>query len=982
MTRAQRKPPSCTNGPTVVRRNRASPSRIVKLYKHLTEPQRKMIEDANFGGLLKIATPTIPAELANWLLVDCFDSETMELVLPGRGRISLTAAAVSDILGLPNEGGKVNYELTVEAIDFMQEKYDTDRGTAPKIDAIVKRVKANKDANEDFLRSWLMLVVSTFLCPPTSLGISPRCYPSLVDLSIVKDLNWARFVVDQFKVAASKMGKKDSVTVCLLLLVVLYVDSLDVGSLHIPICKPRVAAWSRKLLDQVIKLDTNRDGSFGKLKKKRRLSDAVSKVICGLTELMGTFVQEVGEIDAEKGASTAAPSLRRSDRNRNCAQVEPDLSDEETPDDSDYKDEEEDEPQSTDNESQGLTPEDEEVWEEGYMPGASYGIPTPSHANAEQEPRPNSSTEVNRANHNQALQPIADVASEGNTEEHAEADGKGDSGHHAEVDGEDDKEDNVPLIRRLRAISRSTKQDCTGTAPTCIQPTPVEVVPPPAKKLCTLKSRFHRLRLPQTMSAKENNNGEGCSFRTYSCADNVLQAKAPTTPIVRSDSLDFTPPDFDIMKHVNDEGTHNGEPSQQIMVKQADPGHCHYEPGSACSLDDLDEEMLMKIEEDAVREIALRKGKEVQGSTHGTDSKHQEDSRINAPTVQVSRTTHETAPQDQGIINSLRKGKAVQIEEEDCVIIASTAQVVRTTPETTPQDPGSINSSVTPLYRPPPRRLLRKPAIMRSPYVDFKTNNIFSCSKEVSNIYNVVVACQGRSTASSSIPNNDVIIINYWDFHVTLADLARSVKPRGDLINTVAEIGLYVINNTSNKKIKRVLPLRVAHFVESEQLDRTEVKRVFRRSTNHLDHRHLVMFPVLQVISSRNVDNVGHYFLLVLNLRSNRFEVLDSMRTMEDDSLRTCCNRIVTGIKKLWKMHYPDSKIVIDDYDIVNIGVSHQGNNNDCGFHMLMHAEHWDGRTVYNFQAKDMPNIRKLLTYKWLTFEENDTDWKTKLNLS
>ncbi|CAL5078667.1 unnamed protein product [Urochloa decumbens] len=782
----------------------------------------------------------------------------MELVLPGRGRISLTAAAVSDILGLPNEGGKVNYELTIEAIDFMQEKYDTDRGTAPKIDAIVKRVKASKDANEDFLRSWLMLAVSTFLCPPTSLGISPRCYPSLVDLSIVKDLNWAQFVVDQFKVAAKKMGKKDSVTVCLLLLVVLYVDSLDVGSLHIPICKPRLAAWSRKLLDQVIKLDTNRDGSFGKLKKKRRLSDAVSKVICGLTELMGTFVQEVGEIDAKKGASTAAPSLSRSNRNKNCAQVEPDLSDEETPDDSDYKDEEEDEPQSTDDESQGLTPEDEEVWEEGYMPDASYGIPTPN------------------------------VAGEGNIEEHAEADGKGDSGQHAEVDGEDDKEDNVPLITRLRAISRSSKQDCTGTAPTCIQPTPLEVVPPPAKKLCTLKSMFHRLRLPQTMSARENNHGEGCSFRAYSSADNVLQAKAPTTPIVRSDSLDFTPPDFDIMKHVNDEETHNGEPSQQIVAKQADPVHCHYEPGSACSLDDLDEEMLMKIEEDAVREIALRKGKEVQGSTHGTDSKHQEDSRINAPTVQVSRTTHETAPQDQGIINSLRKGKAVQIDEDDCIIIASTAQVVRTTPETTPQDPGSINSSVTPLYRPPPRRLLRKPAIMRSPYVDFKTN----------------------------------------------------------------------------------------------KLDRTEVKRVFRRSTNHLDHRHLVMFPVLQAISSRNVDKVGHYFLLVLNLRSNRFEVLDSMRTMEDDNLRTCCNRIVTGIKKLWKMHYPDSKIVIDDYDIVNIGVSHQGNNNDCGFHMLMHAEHWDGRTVYNFQAKDMPNIRKLLTYKWLTFEENDTDWKTKLNLS
>jgi hypothetical protein len=36
--------------------------------------------------------------------------------------------------------------------------------------------------------------------------------------------------------------------------------------LHIAETWPRVAAWSWKLLDKLISLDTNRDGSFGKLK--------------------------------------------------------------------------------------------------------------------------------------------------------------------------------------------------------------------------------------------------------------------------------------------------------------------------------------------------------------------------------------------------------------------------------------------------------------------------------------------------------------------------------------------------------------------------------------------------------------------------------------------------------------------------------------------------------------------------------------------
>jgi len=66
------------------KRNRASPSRLNKLYADMTEPQKKMIRDVDFGGLLKIECPTIPAAFANWLTVECFDAETSELVLPGR----------------------------------------------------------------------------------------------------------------------------------------------------------------------------------------------------------------------------------------------------------------------------------------------------------------------------------------------------------------------------------------------------------------------------------------------------------------------------------------------------------------------------------------------------------------------------------------------------------------------------------------------------------------------------------------------------------------------------------------------------------------------------------------------------------------------------------------------------------------------------------------------------------------------------------
>jgi hypothetical protein len=51
----------------------------------------------------------------------------------------------------------------------------------------------------------------------------------------------------------------------------------------------------------------------------------------------------------------------------------------------------------------------------------------------------------------------------------------------------------------------------------------------------------------------------------------------------------------------------------------------------------------------------------------------------------------------------------------------------------------------------------------------------------------------------------------------------------------------------------------------------------------------------------------------------------------------------------------------------------------DCGFHMIMHAQYWDGRLVSQFNENDMSNIHKMLTYKWLKYEENDAVWETIL---
>jgi Ulp1 family protease len=87
-----------------------------------------------------------------------------------------------------------------------------------------------------------------------------------------------------------------------------------------------------------------------------------------------------------------------------------------------------------------------------------------------------------------------------------------------------------------------------------------------------------------------------------------------------------------------------------------------------------------------------------------------------------------------------------------------------------------------------------------------------------------------------------------------------------------------------------------------------------------------VMFPVLQVMKTKDLGSCGHYFLLVLNIRNQRFEVIDSMRSLEDANLKTCCDQLTEAIKQLWSQYHSESEVVIQNYKIVSINAPTQSN--------------------------------------------------------
>ncbi|KAG2573281.1 hypothetical protein PVAP13_7KG243610 [Panicum virgatum] len=127
----------------------------------------------------------------------------------------------------------------------------------------------------------------------------------------------------------------------------------------------------------------------------------------------------------------------------------------------------------------------------------------------------------------------------------------------------------------------------------------------------------------------------------------------------------------------------------------------------------------------------------------------------------------------------------------------------------------SVAASITPNYSPAPRRMHKMPAALQSPYVEVVRKVSFKCSRDVARVYEAVCSCPERRTRSN---NRDEIIINYEFNHATLGDLVDPVKPGGKMKNTIAEIGIYVINGKKTRgAIKCVMALHVSEWQRSNE---------------------------------------------------------------------------------------------------------------------------------------------------------------------
>ena len=89
------------------------PARLARLNALLSDNQKTLIRQWEWGGMLDVKATEMPHDLSMWVL-SCFDPMRSELVIPGRGTIPVDCDSYHRVFGLPNEGRRVRFEIVPE----------------------------------------------------------------------------------------------------------------------------------------------------------------------------------------------------------------------------------------------------------------------------------------------------------------------------------------------------------------------------------------------------------------------------------------------------------------------------------------------------------------------------------------------------------------------------------------------------------------------------------------------------------------------------------------------------------------------------------------------------------------------------------------------------------------------------------------------------------------------------------------------------
>lgn len=135
----------------------------------LTDSQKKEIRRIGFGSILELKCSVIPYSLIIWLAKQ-YDESSGSIQILGTHSIKLDGMTVHQILGIPFGGTIISTKSCSEAKAIIAK--DTCHGNlALQIDDLMKMINSELQGDK-FVRIFMLVVLSVFLCPTSSFRAS------------------------------------------------------------------------------------------------------------------------------------------------------------------------------------------------------------------------------------------------------------------------------------------------------------------------------------------------------------------------------------------------------------------------------------------------------------------------------------------------------------------------------------------------------------------------------------------------------------------------------------------------------------------------------------------------------------------------------------------------------------------------------------------------------------------------------------------
>jgi hypothetical protein len=181
------------------------------------ETRLQLIKDMGFSGIKNLNIHKSNKDFAAWLLSK-FDPILCTLYFGTRSELKLTEHDVHLILGIPWKGKPIVPATHQEVITMKKYicnvfgKDSFEQITLPFLTGILYKKPDCPMSDKDVVKfkTALIWVLVTIFLGPVSLNshISTRYMTALVDINNVQNYNWAKFVIDELKVAADSLHNK------------------------------------------------------------------------------------------------------------------------------------------------------------------------------------------------------------------------------------------------------------------------------------------------------------------------------------------------------------------------------------------------------------------------------------------------------------------------------------------------------------------------------------------------------------------------------------------------------------------------------------------------------------------------------------------------------------------------------------------------------------------------------------------------------